>query len=288
MKLIKPTSDKSRQQFLNTATRNLYDAIRKTDQEIEEDSNTPFGSLTERIGQLRGVFDQATKDLRISHAVWQRKTKERLVLNTELGQCARDFMAVLKRRTIRYKHDPSVLSLYKAPTDGKFPHPTQLAAWEVITSFLIEGEETAIAQGYEPMSNPPITEVQEHVAKINEAQLNVTRAKTAKKAKLKALQKLREEVDEVREKLYHMLSAMLSNEGPSERRDIFRDFGFEFKGSTQDEEPITDEPVAETDPVEEIAPQVEAPAAVAKEGPLTIPARSVVVPRAPIPLKKAV
>ena len=242
METVKVTSDRRRQQFLNTSTRYLAKCM-------ENNDSLPFGFLTDRLAPLRDEFNAAMKGLIVSHSVWRKKSGERLALNEELSQCARDFVNVLKRRTARYKHDDSVLSLYKVPTDGNFPHPTQLAAWEVIANLLIEGEEVAVAQGFEPMNNPPISEIQMHLDKIKDAEVDVRLTLDAKTARQKTLQKLRLEVDDVKSKLFHMLTGWWSHEKASTRRQLMRSFGFEFSSSSQpDLEEEVETPLEETQP----------------------------------------
>jgi len=169
-----------------------------------------------------------------------KEVDEKDVAFAELGVNVRDFFEVLKRRTVREKHNVSVLVHYGLPQSGDLPALDREDDVESAAAGIVSGETAAVAAGFPAMANPSATEVKEALDAYRKESGEVTPADAAVRQAQLAAARLRPQADEligdVKDELTH---ALRKQEGPAQRR-VLRLFGFKFTpspGETPEPEP---------------------------------------------------
>lgn len=169
-----------------------------------------------------------------------REVSEKDKAQVKLETYVRDFLVVLKRRTVRLEHEVAVLVHYGLPQSGDLP--ALRAAADVVTAAgeIIAGEVQAVEAGFPAMANPSAAEVAAVLAAFQDEADDVAPADTAvREAQLEAA-KLRAEADELIDDAKENIAHSLRKEAAPAVRRVLRLFGFKFTpspGESPEEEP---------------------------------------------------
>jgi hypothetical protein len=169
-----------------------------------------------------------------------KEVSEKDVALGVMGVHVRDFFEVLKRRTVRRKHNVSVLVHYGLPQSGDLPALDREDDIESAAAGIVAGETAAVAAGFSPMANPSAAAVKGALDAYRKESGEVSPADAAVRQAQLAAAKLRPDADEligdVKDEIAH---ALRKEDGPAQRR-VLRLFGFKFApnpGETPEPQP---------------------------------------------------
>ena len=178
-----------------------------------------------------------------------KEVDEKNTAVSELAQYVRDFLEVLQRRIAREKQPQALFIEYGQIRSGE--NATGQSAADVIdyADQIIKGEVRVIADGYAPMTNPTVAEIETRrtaaiaeIADVNAAKSNLDQAQHD-------LDALRPEADKLIRIMNSQLNITLYGMSKDDTRAVKERYGFTFydreTASTGDEEtpaPITPEP----------------------------------------------
>jgi hypothetical protein len=232
-----PTNDNSRLQLLkkyvSTATNEEDVNINPTlvPDELLDKGKTVTPVFSEKLGKINSMLSLRSIEI-------DQKQEALDNLNTWL----RDFWEVLRRRTSRMEHPPQVLTHYQLPLSGITPKISRERDMLEITQRVIDGEGTAVAQGYPAMLNPTAAELQMVLDKAWKEVKDVPIADEAYDNAQEEIASLRSEVDELIRDMYEHMNFNLRKKDGASRRRIMQNYGFTFrfiKGESVDEEEIS-------------------------------------------------
>lgn len=236
-KIKLPTNDNARLQFLKkciSAATNDEEVNANPSlfpDELLDKGKTITPIFSEKLGKINSILSQRSIEI-------DQKQEALDDLNTWL----RDFWEVLRRRTMRLDHPPQVLTHYQLPLNGLTPKLSREKDMLEITQRVIDGEATAVEQGYPAMLNPTAAELQTVLDKAWKEVNDVPLADEAYDKAQEDIADLRSEVDELIRDIYDYLSFNLRKKEGASRRRIMQNYGFTFrylKGEPIDEEEIS-------------------------------------------------
>ena len=175
-----------------------------------------------------------------ARAKWLKETGEAQTAYEDVELHLRDFWEVLKRRTVRKKHSPSVLAFYKLPEDGSIPVLSSREDIETSCQNVLDGEVEAVKAGFPAMANPSAQDVQD---KLNDARREageVTPVARGLEGAQRDVQELRPKAIEAVEDVIAALRYNTRKLEPGAARDIMRSYGVSFDfdpGETPDPTP---------------------------------------------------
>jgi hypothetical protein len=144
-----PTSDSSRLALLEAAL---------TEIPLDESVQLPPAFVTDMqtfVTSYRPLVEKVQEE-RAKRGL--EVTEKRTAVN-QLDRYVRDFWAVLERRVIREGLNEALLLTYNLPLDGNNPKGGRMEDWLEWAAAIVKGEETAVSNGFAPMSNPSAAEV---------------------------------------------------------------------------------------------------------------------------------
>jgi hypothetical protein len=229
-----PSNDNARSQFLK---KNI--SATTTEEENNETPGLIPAELVDRGKLLFPVFDQKLSKINSLLSQRSREVSEKQKALTELNMWTRDFWEVLRRRTVRLDHPVQVLTHYQLPLNGITPKLSKEKDMLEIAQRVVDGEATAVAEGYPPMANPSAVELKRILDKAWKEVNDVPKADEAYDNAQEEIADLRNEVDELIRDIYDYMGFNLRKKDPASRRRIMQNYGFSFrylKGEPNDEE----------------------------------------------------
>ena len=175
-----------------------------------------------------------------ARAKWLKETGEAQTAYETVELYLRDFLEVLKRRTVRLKHSASVLAFYKLPEDGSLPVLNNREDVETACKNVLDGEVEAVRAGFPAMVNPSAQELQN---KLNDARREageITPVARGLEGAQRDVQALRPRAIELVEDVIAALRYNTRKFEPGAARDIMRSYGVAFDydpGETPDPVP---------------------------------------------------
>ena len=198
--------------------------------------------INDQTQPLPGIPGYATR-IHLSttaRAKWLKETGEAQTAYETVELYLRDFLEVLKRRTVRLKHSASVLAFYKLPEDGSLPVLNNREDVETACKNVLDGEVEAVRAGFPAMVNPSAQELQN---KLNDARREageITPVARGLEGAQRDVQALRPRAIELVEDVIAALRYNTRKFEPGAARDIMRSYGVAFDydpGETPDPVP---------------------------------------------------
>ena len=184
--------------------------------------------LRTKVGTFLTGYRPAVAGLDGASAGRAKEVSEKDAALGVLGGNVRDFFEVLKRRTVRLKHNVSVLVHHGLAQSGDLPALDREADLESAAAGIVSGEAAAVAAGFPAMANPSAAEVKVALDAFRKESGEVAPADAAVRQAQLAAAKLRPDADEligdVKDEIAH---ALRKQDGPAQRR-VLRLFGFKF------------------------------------------------------------
>lgn len=157
-----------------------------------------------------------------------REVDEKQTAVNRLERHVRDFWAVLERRIGRQDLPESLFITYNQPRSGENPSGGRLQDWLDRAEDIINGDAIAVADGFEPMSNPNAAEVAAareaavtEAADVNTADRELDRAQHA-------LDDMRAEADKLIRLLNGQLDLALYGLSADDARHTKARYGFTY------------------------------------------------------------
>jgi len=219
-----PTSDNARSQFLkkcissSTNDENTYITPSLIPGELLDHGKALVLVFDQKLSAISGLLSQRSKEV--------SEKKEAL---TALSMYLRDFWEVLRRRTVRLDHPAQVLSHYQLPLTGTTPKLNREKDMLEIARRVIEGEVTAVGEGYPAMINPSVAELQTVLDKAWKEVGDVPVADDAYDKEQENIAEMRSEVDELIRDIYDYMKFNLRKKDAASQRRILQNFGFNFR-----------------------------------------------------------
>ncbi|MFZ4765853.1 MAG: hypothetical protein ACOYMN_12955 [Roseimicrobium sp.] len=140
----------------------------------------------------------------------------------------RDFLEVLKRRTVRLKHNVAVLVHYGLPQSGDVPRLRTADEVLPVARAILAGEAAAVAAGFPAMANPTAPEVDAALKAFQKEAAEVAPADAAVRTAQAAAAKQRPRADDLIADVKDEVSHALRKEEASTIRRVLRQLGYVF------------------------------------------------------------
>ena len=230
---VAPTNDVEKHAFLNT----VLDTAKK---DMDKGNIYMNQQTVDAIEALLPEYTQAISDVQSKLGARSKEVLEGNEALSKLELYIRDMWDGLRRRTIRMNHPAKILTEYGLPLNGLTPRPNRNSEWLTIGATIIKGEANAIAEGFPPISNPSVEELQAVLETAGKETGEAAIADRVYDEAQEALAVLRVKVDALVGKTRRDLEYFLFDRDDASRRRIMRTYGIKFKY-------LPDEPQEEDD-----------------------------------------
>lgn len=197
--------------------------------------------LRKRVADFVPVFQPAVEAVDRETAGRAKEVTEKDAAKDALKTHVQDFFEVLRRRTVRRKHQAAVLVHYGLPQSGDNPRLRSEDEIRTAARGIVSGEANAVAAGFPAMVNPSAAEVAEALAAYDKESAEVAPADEQVRAAQAKVAELRDEADDliadVKDEVSH---ALRKEEAPAVRR-VLRQLGYTFTpnaGEAPEPEPV--------------------------------------------------
>jgi hypothetical protein len=172
----------------------------------------------------------------------------------ELETYVRDAWVVEKRRIARESLPPEVIKYYGLDIESELPRSGTRAQWLQWGTVVIEGDEAAVAAGYEPIANPSAAQIQ---IKLEAAQKEAEEVAMRDRDLDEAQQVVADSRPRAEALIYEVMDQLRFNlrklDAPSQRR-IMRSYGATFTYAAgepvdADDQTLSPEPIPGPTPV---------------------------------------
>jgi hypothetical protein len=145
-----------------------------------------------------------------------------------LSHAVRDAWSGIRRLARRKSLDKTILIAYQMPLNRSPQVKDNARGWLEMAQELLEGDASAIAQGFPAMTNPDAAEVREILDQARERVTVTDESSLANKEVQARLRDQRVVIHNMIRVLAASLRTALVGSSPSYRRDVMRKFGFTF------------------------------------------------------------
>ncbi len=195
------------------------------------------GLLPDTIAQLEGFladYAASQEEQKLLAVRYSRQVRRRQRRSKRLERFTADFVAGLRRRVVRLEEDLAVFIQYGLGENGRLsPRPTRYDGWLETAGHLLRGEETAVAAGGLPMSNPSAAELQAVLDGVMVETTAVVAADRAHDEAQEAVAALRGQADQWVRDIVLQLRYTQRHHTPASRRRVMRRYGVLFTGEEE-------------------------------------------------------
>ena len=226
--IVYPQEERERLQLLQTAVNYEKQSIAAGEE---------AGLLPDTIPQLTAfltAYAASQEERKLLAVRYSRQARRRQRGIKRLKRFVGDFVSGLRRRVIRLEEDRAVFIQYGLGENGRLsPRPTRYDGWLETAAHLLRGEETAVAAGTPPMSNPSAAELQAVLDEVLVETTAVVAADRAHDEAQEAVAALRGQADQWVRDIVLQLRYTQRHHPPASRRRIMRRYGVLFSGQEE-------------------------------------------------------
>ncbi len=220
--LVKPTSDASRLNLLNSSLNASKTEVKSGNPYLSETTLSQISSVSEE-------FDSKIKDETGMLAERSKEVREKNEAIVALEVTIRDLWEVIKRRVYRKNEPAEVLNYYQLPLDGTVPKVITEKEIFTLAGKIIEGDKKAITAGYAAAVCPSATELNDVLIAAKKEADEVAQADRNYNQTQKALAPIRSKADELITDIIDELEYNLRKLDPSHKRRIMRSYGVTYR-----------------------------------------------------------
>jgi hypothetical protein len=207
--------------------------LKKAEETTESDSGDGkkyiSNSTINKSKQLTQKLESGLGNLGGSKSLSQKEIREKNQSITHVSTYVRDICEGVRRRVYRENLPLEVFAFYQMPKTGKTPIINSDGQLMELASLIIAGDATAIEQGYAPISNPSVAELQIKLDKARKEAKDVAVADKQLDEAQEAVSGLMPEAKELVDRVIAELNFNLYDKDDASKRRIMRNYGVRFE-----------------------------------------------------------
>lgn len=182
----------------------------------------------QKASALISQFDSGLGNLGTFSSQMQKETREKNTAMSILQTYMRDIWAGKRRHVYRENLPHEVFAYYQLPQSGNSRELSQEGQWIETAALMIEGEKSAVAAGYPPMSNPSIAEMDAKLIIADKERADVSKADKKLDEAQEAVSDLMPETKVVIDRIIAELEFNLYDKEVASKRRIMRTYGVRY------------------------------------------------------------
>ncbi len=220
--LITPTSDNYRLSF-----------ITKTVATYEKDSvhnlNYISQETIDRVKLITPEFETQINSVKSNLTNRSKQVDEKNSAVNLLQIYIRDMWSSVRRKVVRENLPAQLLMNYSINLDGSIKKNLTGGTILTVAAQMIEGDKKAVADGYNPISNPSAEELENVLEAAKKETADVSEADRSYDKEQDKLSTIRAEIDDIIDDIIAELKFNLRKMDSSSKRRIMRSYGAEYK-----------------------------------------------------------